>query len=244
MSLKRILAALLPLVFLAPGLSAQVEQPGVVVTTQPPGAEVTLDGAAEVTGISPAFFPQGLVGSYKLKVKKYGYESHETEVVLDPTRRIAVDVTLSPKTRLKAAARSIILPGWGQVYAEKKTKGYLFGVLAFGAVGTYLVAEKHFQDRKDDYEQVLHVWDSTAAGGSVDDLRQLKFYLDRAQNRAYDAETVRRGAIGAVIGVWSLAFLDAMFFFPNDRSTFDVKGLAVEPDITPTQVGFALTKRF
>lgn len=244
MSLKRILTATLAVLFLPAVLFAQTEQPGVVVTTQPPGAEVTLDGEAVVTGISPAYFPQGLVGSYKLKVKKYGFESHETEVLLDPTRRISVDVTLSPKTRLKAAARSLIIPGWGQAYNERKIKGYVFGTLALGAVGTFLIAENHFQDRKDEYEAILRVWDSTAANGSVDDLRLLDFPLERAQDRAYDAENVRRGAIGAVIGVWSLAVLDAIFFFPEHRATIDVKGITLEPQATPSQLGFALTRRF
>ena len=242
--MKRILAALLPVIVMSSGLRAQGQQPGVVVTTQPPGAEVILDGEAVVSGISPAFFPQGLVGAYKVRIKKYGFETKVTEVVLDPTRRITVDIKLSPKTRLKAIARSLIVPGWGQAYAEQKTKGYVFGTLALGAVGTYLVAEKHFQDRKDAYDQLLHVWDSTAAHGSIDDLRRMKFYLDKAQNSAYDAENVRRGTIGAVIGVWSLAFLDAMFFFPGGGTTIDVKGLSLEPEVSPTQFGFALTRRF
>lgn len=244
MSLKRILTATVAVLFIPAVLFAQTEQPGVVVNTQPPGAEVTLDGEALVTGISPAYFPQGLVGAYRLKVKKYGFESHQTDLVLDPTRRISVDVTLSPKTRLKAVARSMIVPGWGQLYAEKRTKGYVFATLAVGAVGTFLVAENHFQMRKDEYEEVLQVWDSTAVNGSVDDLRLLKFPLERAQNRAYDAENVRRGAIGAVIGVWGLAFLDAIFFFPDHPATIDVKGITLEPDVTPNQVGFAFSKRF
>ena len=103
---KRIfLAVLLIAVMFVWPVTAQTSG-GVVVTTSPPGAEVVLRGDAVVSGVSPVFFQQGLIGVYQVEIRRHGYENYTTQVTLDPTRQFDLEINLSPKTRLKAAARS------------------------------------------------------------------------------------------------------------------------------------------
>jgi len=127
MKLKRILATAITGLLLTAGISAQETQStGLIVRSQPPGALATVSGEVTVSGVTPVHFRQTLIGDYKLTLKKYGYEKYTTRVILDPGKLTTIDITLSPKTRFKAAVRSLFIPGWGQRYTEQKNKGYLF----------------------------------------------------------------------------------------------------------------------
>jgi hypothetical protein len=245
MKLKRILTAVLATGCIPFLCSAQGTASGdVTVRSTPEGARVTISGDVVVSGVTPARFHHLLIGDYKLVLKKYGYESHSSRVVLDPTRQIEINIRLSPKTRLKAAARSFFIPGWGQKYTDQKTKGYLFGALAVGSVLAYLIADDEFDYRYDLYINKLNKYDSLMTSGNIDELSRLKTELDKAQDDAYDAENVRRATIGTVVAVWGINLLDILFFYPEQRATFSIKGLAISPSADSDLVGLTLSKRF
>ena len=246
MLLKRILTAVLFLVISPVLLSAQTNpQGGFLVESTPAGAEVLLKGEAVVAGISPTIFNQPLVGEYKVEIKKYGYENYSTRVILDPTKPITLSIKLTPKTRYKAAVRSMLVPGWGQIYGEQKTKGFFLNLLALGSVAAYLIIDHNYNNEYDDYTASLLAYDSTVAnGGSYADIRARYLNLEEAREDAYNAETRRRVSIGAVIGIWSISLLDALFFFPQEKGTFTVKGLTVKPTTDYNTVGLTLSMSF
>ncbi len=245
MALKRILTAVVAITTF-PILSGAQEsvQGDVTVRSNPEGAQVTLSGEAIVSGVTPVRFRQLLIGDYGLVLKRPGYETYSDRVVLDPTKKMEINVRLSPKTRFKAAVRSLFIPGWGQKYTDQKTKGCLFAALALGSVAAYLIADGDFDDKYDTFQEKLHDYDSTYAAGSIEDLRRLKSELDAAQKEAYDAENVRRITTGAVIAVWGINVLDVLFFFPEQRATLSVKGLAIRPSADPDKVGLTISKAF
>ncbi len=245
MTLKRILTAVLTTVSIPFLSSAQGSASGdVTVRSTPEGAHVTISGDVVVSGVTPARFRHLLIGDYKLVLKKSGYESYSTRVALDPTKQIEIDIRLSPKTRLKATVRSFFIPGWGQKYTDQKTKGYLIGALAIGSVLAYLAADDEFDYRYDLFLEKRDLFDSLRTAGNIDDLRRLKPELDKVQDDAYDAENVRRAAIGAVIAVWGINLLDILFFYPEQRATFSIKGLAISPTADPNRVGLTISRRF
>ena len=218
---------------------------GLIVRSAPEGAQATLSGPVIVTGITPTFFRQPLVGDYKLEITRHGYENYSTHITLDPTRQMEVSVQLSPKTRFKAAARSLLIPGWGQRYADENFKGYAFSFLAAGSIAAFLIADNSYNDDYDRFEARVADYDSARAeGASYQDLSGLHSRLVDAQNDAYDSENTRRITIGVVAGVWALNLIDVLFFFPNERGTFSVKGLTVEPNANLNSVGLTLSHRF
>ncbi len=246
LTLKRTLAICL-LVACLPALSyAQTsdEGTGVAVTSNPPGAEVTLDGEATVTGVSPVHFMQPLIGDYTLKVRRRGWETYTTHLTLDPTKQLNVNVNLSPRTRFKAAARSFFIPGWGQKYSGQTGKAIVMVTLAVGTGTAYFIADHRFDSRYDTYNARLHEYDSLAANGTQPELEAAWDRLVSAQDKAYDAENTRRATIGAMIGAWAINMLDVLFFFPEERGTFSIKGLAIEPNASMDQVGVTLSTNF
>ena len=75
-------------------------------------------------------------------------------------------------------------------------------------------------------------------------MQRLHADLAAKQKKAYDAETVRRATIGAVIGVWGLSVLDAILFLPSDHGTFTVGGISFEPNTNSGTLGLQMSRRF
>ncbi len=234
-------AALLPVAVLA-----QTDvQPGVVITTTPPGAQVTLGGEATVSGVAPIHFRQPLIGDYELKVEKAGWETYKSKLVLDPTKQISVDVDLSRKTRLKAAAaRSFFIPGWGQKYADEPAKATGFFVAAIGSGLAFLWADNKFDDKHDIFNERQDEYDSLLVDGTEGELERAWDRLQDAQSEARDAEDIRRVTIGVAAGVWALNMIDVLFFFPDEENTFSIKGVAVTPGAVNGGVGVTLSRAF
>ncbi|MEA2031358.1 MAG: PEGA domain-containing protein [candidate division Zixibacteria bacterium] len=245
MTLKRTLATVVFILLLSTSSRGQSTTQGdLTVRSNPPGAQVILSGDVTVSGVTPARFRHLLIGDYKLTVTKYGYEGYNTRLVLDPSKQQAVDVTLPAKTRFKALARSLFIPGWGQRYTEQNKKSFLLATLTVGAGISYYFADRRFDNKNDYFEDRLHEYDSVAVHGNIAELRGLKHELDVAQDEAYSAENVRRATIGAIAAVWVINIVDVLFFFPEERGSFSVKGLTLKPTTDNGMVGLAITTEF
>ncbi len=203
---------------------------GLTVVTTPPGAEVILDGEANLSGLSPITFSYPAIGEYKLTIRKYGFEEYRTRLLLDPSKPQQVAVELSPKTGIKAALRSAVIPGWGQRYTGQKGKGFLLSASFVASALVLLNEDTEFRDRRDEYESRLSEYDNAVnRGETYTDLSRRYTLLTRAQTKAYDAESRRRISAGIVVGVWGLNVIDALLFSSSERATFSIKGLSVAP---------------
>jgi hypothetical protein len=246
--LKRILTIVALVLMLSLTVSAQTgtaSGSGIVVRSSPPGAEVILKGDALVSGVTPATFRYPLVGEYELTVKRPGYDRYRTHVILDPSQQMQMDIQLSRKTGIKAAIRSMFIPGWGQWYTEQRTRGFAFSLLFAGAVTTYLVADHRFDDKEETFIQRRTEYDHALGGGaSRAELVWRHDALTSAQDDAYDAEDTRRLTIGCVAGVWGLNILDALLFTPRENAIFSVKGISVAPSTGADYAGITLSSRF
>lgn len=112
--------------------------------------------------------------------------------------------------RVAAALRSLLLPGWGQLYKNQKTRGYLFLGLASGlAIAT---AATHFA--RDDAEKKYH--------RSRDPVAVSALYKD------FERLHIARNNLALATGiVWAAAFLDALVVLPKTDK------FALRPTSTP-----------
>lgn len=185
-----------------------------MIDTNPPGAFLTLDGEYQLSATSPCQIPDNIIGNYRLKAKLPGYESWNGEILILPNQDNAFSLKLSPKTRLKASLRSLIIPGWGQYYSGQKTRSLIVGLGTIGAgIGAY-IADNDFRKKRDDYNDVKIDLANARTQEEIDRLWE----LTRKKNReAYDAETTRNTLTGIAIGMWVYNVLDAMVFFPEHK---------------------------
>mgnify|MGYP000954097301 CR=1 FL=1 len=234
---------LLPVAILAQGEA----QPGVVITTTPPGAQVTLGGEATVSGVAPVHFRQPLIGDYRLTVEKPGWETYKSKLVLDPTKQIAVAVELARKTPLKAAARSFFIPGWGQKYAGEPAKATAFFAAAVGSGLAFLWADNKFDDKRailNERQREFDRLNDPGSGATQNEIQAAWELQQDARSEARDAEDVRRVTIGLAAGVWVLNMIDVLFFFPDEENTFSIKGVSVTPGAVNGGVGVTLSTAF
>jgi hypothetical protein len=221
---KGILVSILICLFI-PAAFAQEVGGGLNIDTSPSGAEIHLSGVITLDALTPVRFTQGLEGHYQLQIKKPGYETYKSKLFLQPDRNINLTVKLTPKTRLKAAARSLFIPGWGQSYTDRKTKGWFFTLAAVGSGAGYFITDADFDDKNDRYEAILSNFNKAT---TIEDKEKYYNQLGPAKKDAYDAENRRRIAIGAVIAVWSVNLLDILFFFPEEGGSMMIDNLSLK----------------
>lgn len=210
-SLTRIVCFVL---LLATSASAQSDQGNLTVTSFPAGTIVTLEGEYTLTGVTPVTFNQSLRGVYRLRAIRDGYEDYETRIVLSNADPMQVDFEMVQKTRFKAAFRSLVIPGWGQMYTKQKFRGVLYTSATVLSLVSLWVTENDFQNKKDDYNAILGEYEEAR---SIDGKRAIRSRLDDAQEEAYDAETVRNIAFGVTAFIWAFNVIDAVVFFPDRR---------------------------
>lgn len=243
MLLKRTLTLFACLIIWFP-VAANAQGGSLSVTSVPEGAHVVMKGEATVSGVTPVHFRHTLVGSYNITISKYGYETYKTKVFLDPSKQMELDITLSRKTRIKAAARSLLIPGWGQRYGDKKFRGKFYTILAAASVAGYYFSDQNFDREFDRFKALEAKYDEIRTTGTQQQLEAIMPLLTKQQEKAYDAENDRRFAIGSVIAVWSLSVLDALFFFPEEKGSFTVKGLSVTPQADMKNISVNLSYEF
>ncbi len=214
---------------------------GFTVDSSPPGALVTLDGAFRLTGTTPVESRQGLEGKFKVTVEKHGFEKYKSIVFLQSGKALALNIRLKPRTRFKAASRSLLIPGWGQSYGGQKFKGALFFLLTAGGVAAYLIADNDFDDKRDRYDRL---YDEYKSADVYEDKQRLYQTMLNARKDAYDAENTRRITIGATIAAWGISLLDTLLFFPEERGSFLVDQISIKPDPELDGVKIVLSSQF
>jgi hypothetical protein len=222
---------IISVIFLIPTSWAQ-EDAGITILTKPPGATVYLRGDQDLVANTPARIPSDISGRYRAEITRPGYETWKGDLTFIPGSANNIEIRLSRKTRFKAALRSLFIPGWGQVYSENKTRGYLItsGVLASAATLYYL--DRRFNNKQSDYDLALAEYNAAAR---IDEKIALKTFLDDKQNDAYKAETDRNTALALGIALWGYNVLDALLFFPGDRAYY--------PSVTSLGDGLELSYR-
>jgi hypothetical protein len=195
---------------------AQDDVGNLTVVSSPVGTVVTLEGEYQLAGVTPVTYNQNLIGMYRLTAYRDGYEKYKTTLVLVGDEPFQIDFEMVPKTPFKAAFRSLVVPGWGQMYTDQKLRGALYTSATVISLMSLLIADQDFRDKRDTYNEVRDLYESTR---SIDEMRIIRERLDTVQKEAYDAETVRQIAFGVTAFVWAFNVLDAIVFFPDRRHT-------------------------
>lgn len=185
------------------------------ITSTPPGVTVNLQGAYQMTTTTPADITQELIGTYRVKAEKFGYETWESYLTLTPNQPSSLKITLSPKTRVKASLRSLILPGWGQFYSGRKGWGYFFALGSLTLASGFVLADLHYSNQYDDFVDVRNEFDNAS---TFEQKIALKQKMDDKQREAYDAQNLRNTALGIAVAFWAYNVVDNMVFFPSPES--------------------------
>lgn len=180
--------------------------------SEPPGAVVELRGEHRWRGMTPCDFKRGLNGRYEITARMPLYESWHRSLELTESESRELNIRLTPKSSWKAATRSLLVPGWGQFYAEEPTKGAaILGATALTA-GGLLWSHLVYQNEVDDY---LEARDRYFGSTHYEDLPELRAKMMKKDRESQDAYELRNGFLIATGACYAVAFIDAAFFFPS-----------------------------
>jgi Family of unknown function (DUF5683)/PEGA domain len=201
--------------------------PIVSITSKPSGATVVLSGDYTVAGVTPTTFSQNLLGLYRIAAHHEGYETYHSTVVFSGREAVALDIKMVPKTRLRAAMRSLVVPGWGQRYADSKTKGALLTIGTLATAALTGIMHLRYDSRRNDYNDFNATYLQTR---SVEQREQMLAKRYALQKDAYDAERDRNTVAAVLAGIWAYNLLDAILFFPDYGLSVSGTKLGLYPD--------------
>jgi hypothetical protein len=215
----------------------------VIIKSDPPGAMLYFKGENSFIGVTPFKVKPSLLGSYKITAVKQGYEKINVEYYFKGTESGTLRLGLIPKTRFKAGIRSLVFPGWGQMYSERKKFGLFVSLLQAGTGIFALIAH---QDYNKAYDQYQNAWDDYKANEKYSDLRSEKRdILEAKYNKAEDAFNKRQTWLYISTGLWLYNFLDSIFFFPSfDNEIFNRSLPGISANLKNDTVGLMLTYPF
>ena len=181
--------------------------PVLTVRSDPPGAIVRLTGEYEFVGRTPWNLHRPLSGVYRMQAFAPGYNVWERQVYLDPSAPQDLFVRLSRKSRLGAASRSLLIPGWGQRYNGAQGRGWFYTIAEVGALGTALVFWELYQDKVDDFDAAAERYRNAR---DLTSIRAARRELADASDEADDAYDRHRVVLTIAGGIYALAFVDAL----------------------------------
>ena len=172
----------------------------------PQSSQISIDG--NFIGKLPINNQPLKKGTHEIFVSIPGYESIEPiKYTIDTSIVYYLQIpSLIPKTKLKALIRSVILPGWGQLYYERPIRGYGFIGLNILMGGYLLSNEIKYYDQFTKYESAINEYKS--AIDNVDEkwliIEKEKEILDK------NIENARMGMY-VIAGVYTYNFIDIIF---------------------------------
>ncbi len=215
------------------------------ILTRPIGALVFLEGEYSMAGRTPYTITHFLHGVYHIRATKTGYENWSTEYSFNGRGDDKLTIKLKPKTRAKAIMRSAVFPGWGQAYADQRSKGFLISLLQFSAIGFSIYEDFRYTEALNDYRAALQ--NLSVQQNTQDGQDELIAQVRATQSNLDDAYARRRRWVIITGSIYLYNLLDAALFFPSyQRGDLEIN-LTLEPQTGASggaAIGLNVNKKF
>lgn len=188
----------------------------VKVDSTPPGVIVHFNGLYSIVGRTPFVVPYPLEGRYKIKATKPGYESETSSVNFVGNSESSIMVKLKPKSRRKAALRSLVFPGWGQFYDDDKLRGVIISAANIALIATTSLAFNEYNQSQNALDRAVKNFETAM---TEENSRIVQERLAEAQDD-YD---FRKTMILVTASFWAYNVLDSILFFSSGRDGIQVK---------------------
>ena len=153
------------------------------------------------------------IGTHEIKIQRSGYLTHTEVVVVKANQVISVNGALKPKTRVGAVLRSLVIPGWGQMYQEKSGRAALYPILFLGtAVASYSVGVLDYNKAVEDYHNAR---ENYLAAFTIDEINYTREEMYRAYDEIVKMERMRNALFITAGAIWLWNVMDALFLPPG-----------------------------
>jgi hypothetical protein len=173
------------------------------------GAAIRLDGkpVTAVPGDTTAVRP----GDYTLTAGRKGYETIRIPLSIEPLETERVRLLFQPRSRGKAVGRAFLIPGWGQLYAQRPVRGFLALAAEAALIGGAVAADRRMASFDRGYDHAVARY---RAAVDADDITAARGRMARKYDDIRDSESARNALIGSAAGVWIAGIIDAVWYHP------------------------------
>ena len=155
-------------------------------------------------------------------------------------RSIGGSIITDPKTKLGALMRSAILPGFGQIYSDKKIWGYGWMAAEVAIGGLIASSYSSYQTAKSDYNNLMGLYNSAIDSDEID------LYKTQARGKFDEMEVAKQQNklfMQAAAGIWVTNMIHAYLVGPVPDETADNGPqfkLAYDPSTGQASVGVSI----
>lgn len=191
----------------------------VKIQSSPLGATVQLSGLYSIVGRTPFLIPYPLEGRYKIKATKEGYESETSHINFFGNSESSIFIKLKPRTRIKAAMRSLVFPGWGQLYSGDKVRGAILGAASIGLIGWTLFAHNDYNTSQNALDRAVENLSPDSPNRNFDSFENMQNKLAAAQ----DDFDFRKTMLLITASFWAYNLIDSLIFFSSPAGRIEIK---------------------
>jgi len=178
-----------------------------------PGASVFIDGKKTNGNVKRFKLP---VGEHTILLKRSGYKTSKSSVIIKPDKTETLNAALQPKGRGAAVLRSLFIPGLGQAYQEKSARTVIYPLIFAGAAaGSYFIGVKGYDKAVDDYNMAREQYKKAFNPGDINSLRE---EMHQAYDNIGSKETTRNALFAATAAIWLWNVIDAMILPPGYKT--------------------------
>lgn len=179
----------------------------------PVGAVVRLVGNHTIIGKTPFQINYTLNGLYEVSVVRTGFNAWNGRILFDGNEKKAFSIALTPKTRLNAVWRSMLLPGWGHLYSERKISGFVNGGVVCVAMAATALSAINYHQKVNRYETACQKLKEPV----VENVQYQQLWRDvLKKNEAADQALKYQQKIAWITAsLWILNVVDAYWQFPK-----------------------------
>jgi len=175
----------------------------------PKDANLFLDG--QVVNVGNTNGIDLLPGEYQVNAERAGYENFKKTILVLANEGRKFDVNLIKKRSSKAVLKSLLFPGFGQYYAEKKTRAILFTSLELASLAGIAISNAVYEHHIDEYEANREKYIKAVDPLSI---REYKGKMNQSYDSIGSARDYRRVFTYSAIGVWVLNVIESAIFDP------------------------------
>jgi hypothetical protein len=203
------------------------------VESKPSGAIVRFEGIYNFSGRTPFVIPYVLAGRYKVKAAKEGFENLSAEMDFVGADDGNLMLKLKSKTRLKAATRSLIFPGWGQIYGGDKLRGIAFSSIQMGlGIGTMLVI-RDYNNANDDLKRAT---DAFTRHKDESTFLAMQDKLETADEKYNSRNTM----LMIAAAFWTYNILDSILFFKPHGTQIEIRSSQISQNLSDEKIMLTL----
>ena len=155
-------------------------------------------------------------GFHRLDVLARGYEPFRGVIEIHSNQEYRLGVGLSPRSRLRAALKSTVLPGWGDL-PDRRSRGILAGALQVGTLVGLALSHLDYTEKRDEYNSTREM--DSVENEAFSSFREYEAHHTLTLSRydkMLDARRLRDVfLVSATIGIRILAASEAAVFMPR-----------------------------